>query len=45
MTRTVVTLEDKYTQAEGQVLLSALQGVVRLLLDPGAAMPCGGEGT
>ncbi|WP_103729073.1 hypothetical protein [Novosphingobium sp. HII-3] len=33
MTRTVVTLEDKYTQAEGQVLLSALQGVVRLLLD------------
>lgn len=33
MTKTVVTLEDKYTQREGQVMLSALQGVVRLLLD------------
>ena len=33
MTKTVVTLSDKYTQAEGQVMLSALQGVVRLLLD------------
>ncbi|TCM18829.1 indolepyruvate ferredoxin oxidoreductase [Novosphingobium sp. PhB165] len=33
MTKTVVTLEDKYTQGEGQVMLSALQGVVRLLLD------------
>ncbi|MDG2004461.1 MAG: indolepyruvate ferredoxin oxidoreductase family protein [Novosphingobium sp.] len=33
MTKTVVTLNDKYTQAEGQVMLSTLQGVVRLLLD------------
>lgn len=33
MTKTVVTLEDKYRQADGQVMLSALQGVVRLLLD------------
>jgi indolepyruvate ferredoxin oxidoreductase len=33
MTKTVVTLEDKYTQDSGQVMLSALQGVVRLLLD------------
>ena len=33
MTKTVVTLSDKYTQAEGQVMLSALQGVVRLLLE------------
>lgn len=33
MTRTVVTLEDKYTQEGGQVMLSALQGVVRLLVD------------
>jgi indolepyruvate ferredoxin oxidoreductase len=33
VTKTVVTLNDKYTQAEGQVMLSALQGVVRLLLD------------
>ena len=33
MTKTVVTLDDKYTQAEGRVMLSALQGVVRLLLD------------
>ena len=33
MTKTVVTLEDKYRQSEGQVMLSALQGVVRLLLD------------
>lgn len=33
MTRTVVTLDDKYTQAEGRVMLSSLQGVVRLLLD------------
>ena len=33
MTKSVVTLDDKYTQAEGQVMLSALQGVVRLLLD------------
>ncbi|MFC0683294.1 indolepyruvate ferredoxin oxidoreductase family protein [Novosphingobium clariflavum] len=33
MTRTVVTLEDKYRQADGQVMLSALQGVVRLLID------------
>ncbi|MPS67753.1 MAG: indolepyruvate ferredoxin oxidoreductase family protein [Novosphingobium sp.] len=33
MTKTVVTLEDKYRQGEGQVMLSALQGVVRLLLD------------
>ena len=33
MTKTVVTLSDKYTQDGGQVMLSALQGVVRLLLD------------
>ena len=33
MTKSVVTLSDKYTQPEGQVMLSALQGVVRLLLD------------
>jgi len=33
VTKSVVTLEDKYTQAEGQVMLSALQGVVRLLMD------------
>ncbi|MEZ5743620.1 MAG: hypothetical protein R3D89_07810 [Sphingomonadaceae bacterium] len=33
MTKTVVTLEDKYTQEGGQVMLSALQGVVRLLLE------------
>ncbi|MCE7798471.1 indolepyruvate ferredoxin oxidoreductase family protein [Sphingobium sufflavum] len=33
MTRSVVTLDDKYSQETGQVLLSSLQGVVRLLLD------------
>jgi indolepyruvate ferredoxin oxidoreductase len=33
VTKTVVTLSDKYTQPEGRVMLSALQGVVRLLLD------------
>ncbi|MCJ2179311.1 indolepyruvate ferredoxin oxidoreductase family protein [Novosphingobium album (ex Hu et al. 2023)] len=33
MTKSVVTLDDKYTQGSGQVMLSALQGVVRLLLD------------
>lgn len=33
MTKSVVTLDDKYTQESGQVVLSALQGVVRLLLD------------
>ncbi len=33
MTKTVVTLSDKYTQDQGSVMLSALQGVVRLLLD------------
>jgi indolepyruvate ferredoxin oxidoreductase len=33
MTKTVVTLDDKYTQGSGRVMLSALQGVVRLLLD------------
>ena len=33
MTRTLVTLNDKYVQEGGQVMLSALQGVVRLLLD------------
>ncbi len=33
MTKTVVTLDDKYTQPDGQVMLSALQGVVRLLLE------------
>ena len=33
MTKTVVTLDDKYTQDGGQIMLSSLQGVVRLLLD------------
>jgi indolepyruvate ferredoxin oxidoreductase len=33
VTKTVVTLNDKYTQESGQVMLSTLQGVVRLLLD------------
>ncbi len=33
MTKTVVTLGDKYSQPSGQVMLSSLQGVVRLLLD------------
>jgi indolepyruvate ferredoxin oxidoreductase len=33
VTKTVVSLDDKYTQGDGQVMLSALQGVVRLLLD------------
>jgi len=33
LTKTVVTLNDKYTQEGGQVMLSALQGVIRLLLD------------
>ncbi|MCX7864073.1 MAG: indolepyruvate ferredoxin oxidoreductase family protein, partial [Novosphingobium sp.] len=33
VTKTVVTLVDKYTQESGQVLLSSLQAVVRLLLD------------
>jgi indolepyruvate ferredoxin oxidoreductase len=33
LTKTLVTLSDKYTQDGGQVMLSALQGVVRLLLD------------
>ena len=33
MTKSVVTLDDKYLQEGGQVMLSALQGVVRLLLD------------
>ncbi len=33
MTKTVVTLDDKYTQGEGQVMLSSLQAIVRLLLD------------
>jgi indolepyruvate ferredoxin oxidoreductase len=33
LTKTVVTLNDKYVQDGGQVMLSALQGVVRLLLD------------
>ena len=33
MIKTVVTLSDKYTQDDGSVMLSALQGVVRLLLD------------
>jgi indolepyruvate ferredoxin oxidoreductase len=33
VTKTVVTLGDKYTQDQGQVMLSALQGVVRLMLD------------
>jgi indolepyruvate ferredoxin oxidoreductase len=33
VTKTVVTLNDKYVQEGGQVMLSALQGVVRLLLD------------
>jgi indolepyruvate ferredoxin oxidoreductase len=33
VTKHVVTLEDKYRQEGGQVMLSTLQGVVRLLLD------------
>lgn len=33
MTKTVVRLDDKYTQQSGQVMLTALQAVVRLLLD------------
>ena len=33
VTKTVVTLSDKYTQEDGQVMLSALQGVVRLLME------------
>jgi indolepyruvate ferredoxin oxidoreductase len=33
MTKTVVTLGDKFSQTSGQVMLSALQGVVRLTLD------------
>ncbi|MDR2856683.1 MAG: indolepyruvate ferredoxin oxidoreductase family protein [Novosphingobium sp.] len=33
MTKTVVTLDDKYVQEDGRVMLSSLQGVVRLLLD------------
>src|SRR5215217_420019 len=33
MTKSVVTLDDKYLQPSGQVMLSSLQGVVRLLLD------------
>ena len=33
MTKSVVTLDDKYTQPDGQVMLSALQGVVRLLME------------
>ncbi|HEX7854162.1 MAG TPA: indolepyruvate ferredoxin oxidoreductase family protein [Sphingobium sp.] len=33
MTKTVVTLDDKYRQEGGQVMLSSLQAVVRLLLD------------
>ncbi|MFM5931043.1 MAG: indolepyruvate ferredoxin oxidoreductase family protein [Novosphingobium sp.] len=33
MTKHVVSLDDKYLQGEGQVMLSSLQAVVRLLLD------------
>ena len=33
VTKTVVSLEDKYTQDGGRAMLSSLQGVVRLLLD------------
>ncbi|MFN3472444.1 MAG: indolepyruvate ferredoxin oxidoreductase family protein [Blastomonas sp.] len=33
MTKTVVTLSDKYSQPDGQVLIGALQAVVRLLMD------------
>ena len=33
MTKTVVSLEDKYRQDSGQVMLSGMQAVVRLLLD------------
>ena len=33
MTKTVVTLDDKYTQDQGQVFLSSLQALVRLPLD------------
>ncbi len=33
MTKTVVSLSDKFNQEEGSVMLTALQGVVRLLLE------------
>jgi indolepyruvate ferredoxin oxidoreductase len=33
VTKTVVALEDKYVQESGQVFLSSLQGLVRLLLE------------
>ena len=33
MTKTVVSLEDKYRQERGQAMLSGMQAVVRLLLD------------
>lgn len=33
MTKTVVSLEDKYLREDGQVQIAALQGFVRLLLD------------
>ncbi len=42
MTKSVVTLNDKYTQGSGQVMLSALQGVVRLLLDQARRDAAGG---
>jgi len=45
VTRTVVTLEDKYTQGTGQVMLSALQGVVRLLFDQARRDKAAGLGT
>lgn len=45
MTKTVVTLSDKYTQREGQVMLSSLQGVVRLLLDQSRRDKAAGLGT
>jgi indolepyruvate ferredoxin oxidoreductase len=42
VTKSVVTLSDKYTQADGTVMLSALQGVVRLLLDQARRDRAGG---
>ncbi|MDQ4420344.1 indolepyruvate ferredoxin oxidoreductase family protein [Sphingobium sp. DEHP117] len=33
MTKSVQTLDDKYTQTDGEVLIGALQAVVRLLID------------
>jgi len=42
VTRTVVSLDDKYSQEGGQAMLSSLQGVVRLLLDQARRDRAGG---